>query len=498
MRKTTSTIAQIIALAITLASAGCFVPSNGKSGGSAALPSAPPKAGPRQVLVDSRWAYSATENRPAPDWILQRARDTASQGGAALDKLVQRWPDVTLEFLRQSVAVDADLSLRLAVAEAYDRTTHCADPAAGWSAALAASDAHPESYSKFQRARQDVLNLFLSGRFADAAKLDTPSTLPDNAPPALRTEALRLAGLAELLNNKPDRAAVLFAQGSAAAANGSRHQLLEITLLESEAQRRSNQTDASIATWKQSIAAAAEIRDPELWERAILAKPEHVDWPEQAAITGPGEPNFASGTAPDTANVLIGIGKMYLNRAALQPALLAFSRAEAETTIPGEKALASLYRAQTMIALQQAASALPMLEGLLQCGDAGIARRAQAVQGDVLCRVLGDRQHGIPMMREALQSQVADWPSKERLLANLGLYQLLEGRNEEGLATLHQAQASFEARAQWGDLAAALTNEAAFLKHTDQAAQAAVVQKRAEEIDRKAGLASAGGEPSQP
>jgi tetratricopeptide (TPR) repeat protein len=485
-------------LTLAILSAGCFMPVNGKPSAGAAAAPVLPKPGPHQVLVDSRWAYSATENRPAPEWILDRARETAPQGNAGLDKLVGRWPDVTLEFLRQSVAVEGDLPLRLAIAESYDRTSGSTQTSAGWSAALAASDSRRDSYAKFQRAREDVLALFGSGRFAEASKINPLSTLPDDAPPALRTEALRLEGLAELLNNKPDRAAALFSQGHAAGANGPRHQLFEITLLESEAQRRSNQPEPSTTTWKAAVAAATEVRDPELWERAILAKPEHVDWPAEAAITGAGEPNFAATSAPDTANVLIGVGKMYLSRGAYQPALLAFSRAEAETPIPGEKALASLYRAQTMIALQQAASALPMLEGLLQCGDAGIARRAEAVQGDVLCRVLGDRQHGIPMMREALLAPGADWPGKAQLLANLGLYQLLEGRNEEGLASLHQAQAGFEARAQWSDLAAALTNEAAFLKHADKAAEAAVVQKRADEVDRKAGLAAAEDSMSRP
>jgi tetratricopeptide (TPR) repeat protein len=487
MRQKTPTIWILTGLAITLGTAGCYMPVNGKTNTVTKAPSpAIPKAGPRQVVVDSRWAYSATENRPAPEWILNRARQVGAEGDAGLEKLVQRWPDVALELLRQSVAVEGDVPLHLLIAQTYDRVTASAESNAGWSAALAVSGAQREIYGRFHNAREEVLTLFQSGRFADAVKIDPVSTLPADAPAALRTEALRLAGLAALLDNKPDHAAAIFGQALVANAKGPRQQQFEIGLLASEAERRNGQAAAAETTWKSAVVAGARIRDPELWERAILAKPEHEDWPAEAAITGVDEPNFASGVAPDTANVLIGVGKMYLARDARQPALLAFSRAEAETSSAGEKALAGLYRAESMIALHQAASALPMLEGLLACGDPRIARRAQAVQGDVLCQVLGDRQHGIPLMREALEADAADWPGKTQLLANLGLYELLEGRYEEGLARLHEAQAGFETHAQWADLVAALSNEAAFLNHLDKPAEAAAIQKRADEFSRKA------------
>ena len=56
-------------------------------------------------------------------------------------------------------------------------------------------------------------------------------------------------------------------------------------------------------------------------------------------------------------------------------------------------------------------------------------------------------------MGEALQARSTDWPGKSQLVANLGLYELLDGLNDDGLARLHEAQAAFEAQAQWGDLA---------------------------------------------
>jgi hypothetical protein len=181
---------------------------------------------------------------------------------------------------------------------------------------------------------------------------------------------------------------------------------------------------------------------------------------------------------------------MRLSRGAPQPALLAFSRAEAETAIPATKATARLYRVQCMIELHQSASALPMLEALVQGADRRIALHAQAIQGDVLCRELDDRQHGIPLLQQALESpEAGEWQGKTPMTANLGLYYLLEGREEEGLQRLHWAEARFEAQGQWEDLATDLKNEAAFLRVDKKPAEAEVIQKRADEICRKAGLA---------
>ena len=148
-------------------------------------------------------------------------------------------------------------------------------------------------------------------------------------------------------------------------------------LLASEADRRSaGRSAAALSAWETAVAAGAKESTTRICrERAILAKPDSVDWPAAAAIAGADEPVFAA--PPDTADVLIGMGKMRLSRGALQPALLAFSRAETETHVAGKKDLARLYRAQTMIALEQPASALPMLDSLMKSTDPRIARKSR-------------------------------------------------------------------------------------------------------------------------
>jgi hypothetical protein len=134
------------------------------------------------------------------------------------------------------------------------------------------------------------------------------------------------------------------------------------------------------------------------------------------------------------------------------------------------------------------ASALPMLDGLLKSPDPRISCRAATIEGDIYCRMLGNRAKGIPMMRTALENpQAGDWPGKSRLSANLALYYLLDGNENEGLSRLHVAQAQFESEFSWEDLAGSLQDEAAFLR-SENNNDADLVQKRADEISRKAGL----------
>jgi hypothetical protein len=492
MRTTIQKMLAPTGMALMLALSACSTSPRARSS-QQPYPTAPPitlpPPGPYGVTVDSRWNYSAFENRPAANWLLQRARDSAAEGSVGLDKLVQRWPDITLDILRDGVAGDTDLPLCLSIADSYDRVFDTADPAAGWSTALTTSASQHDAYSSYRNAREHLLSLFKTGQFADAAAIDPIAALPSGAPPALRTEALRLAGLSALLNDHPEHAVDFFSRAADTAREGPRHVRFEIGLLLSESQRRMGLPGAAALAWQNAVASAGDVRDPDLWERAILIKPSAIDWPPQAALAGADEPDFSNGQGPDTSDVLIGIGKMHLVRGAAQAALLDFSRAETETSNPGKKSLARIYRVQSMIALQLVASALPMLDGLMKSPDPRIGWRAQAIEGDVDCRVLGDRRHGIPLMRAALDAADAgDWPGKSHLSANLALYYLLEGEDVQGLRILHLVEARFEVEAQWEDLARSLLDEAAYLRVTDKNDQAEIVQKRADQICRKAGL----------
>ena len=90
-------------------------------------------------------------------------------------------------------------------------------------------------------------------------------------------------------------------------------------------------------------------------------------------------------------------------------------------------------------------------------------------------------------MRDSL-SRPVEWPGKDRMLANLALYELIDGRDAEGIARLHEAQVGFETHAQWEDLAFALANEAAYLRVKGKKDEAELTQRHADEISRRANL----------
>jgi hypothetical protein len=494
MRKLLGVVIMAGVSSALLAAVGCYQAVSNNSGNSRPHVDAPftlPKPGPQQIVVDARLTYSAEENRPAVDSIVERARSLETEGGDSLEKLVKRWPDVTLDLLRNSVAAESDYQIRYAIAQSYDHAFGTADPAAGWYLALSISGSQRDQYTRFREGRQEFLKLLQSGQFADAANVDLAGELPADSPWALRAEALRLRGVAYLLDEKPDRAAGVLAGAVAAAAKGPTHLQFEVGLLLCEAQRRHGLVSLAAATWKSATqhAAAGNVRDPSLWERAILGKPGEVEWPAVGPITGSDVASIEGLSPPDTGDVLIAIGKMRFSRRAFQPALLAFSRAEAETTVRSKQDLSRLYRAEALVALQQPASALPVLDILIQSGDSRVAQRAKAAQGDLLCRVLDDRRHGIPLLREALADRSSDFPGSSQLTANLGLYCILEGLDEEGFRRLHEAEARFETEGRSEELAEALKNEAACLRFDKKQSEADVVQNRADSLCRKYGLA---------
>ncbi len=168
-----------------------------------------PKPTPRGVTVSGRLVYSADESRPPVDLFLDSARRVISEP-MGLDRLVQRWPDVSAEILRQSAANQADLPARLAIAESYDRLFAVADAQAGWRAALASSRARPDQYIRFRTLREQMLALIQAGEFSRASGIDSEAVLPSDAPSAWRVEAMRLAGLSALLDDKPSRAVEFF------------------------------------------------------------------------------------------------------------------------------------------------------------------------------------------------------------------------------------------------------------------------------------------------
>jgi hypothetical protein len=479
--------------ALFLCLAGGCVPDAGRGPAGTAAPGTLPAPGPRTVAVQGGRVGSAEEARPDPAAFLEQVRLAASaEGPGSLKLLVQRWPDSALDVLRDTGGADGARPDRLAVARVYDEVFEVRDPGAGWTAALSRQAADLEVFAAFRSARTQVLELMRDGRFADAADVSVAGRLPADAPAMTAAEAWRITGMAALMAERFADAEAAWSKSAAAAVDGPRHVRMELELMLSEARRRLGRTEAAIESWRNAVIVGAAARDPELWDRAVAGRPPQSPWPAEVpaawARTASTRDDAAAGPITN-GDVLMRIGRMRLSRGALQTALLTFSRAEAEMTDARTRGLARLYRAQTMVALQQIGGALPMLEALVRDADPSIGRRAQAVLGDVLCRALSDYRRGLPILREAVSSaDGGEWPDKSRSMANLGLYCLLDGREKEGLRWLHEAQLRFEREGRLRELADALKNEAAYHRENKRPDEAEAVQRRADILCRQSGL----------
>ena len=481
--------------ALLLCLAGGCVPDAGRGPAGSAEPRTLPPPGPRTVAVQGGRVGSAEEARPDVPAFLEQVRLAASaEGPGSLKLLVQRWPDSALDALRDTGGADGARPDRLAVARIYDEVFEVRDPGAGWTAALSRQAADLEAFGAFRSARTQVLELMRDGRFADAADVSVAGRLPADAPAMTAAEAWRITGMAALMAERFADAEAAWSKAAAAAVDGPRHVRMELELMLGEARRRLGRTEAAIESWRNAVIVGAATRDPELWDRAVAGRPPQSPWPAEvpaawARTATAREDGGPIAGAITNGDVLMRIGRMRLSRGALQTALLTFSRAEAEMTDPRARGLARLYRAQTMVALQQIGGALPMLEVLVRDADPSIGRRAQAVLGDVLCRVLSDYRRGLPILREAVSSaDGGEWPDKSRSMANLGLYCLLDGREKEGLRWLHEAQLRFEREGRQRELADALKNEAAYLRENKRPDEADAVQRRADILCRQSGL----------
>jgi ATP/maltotriose-dependent transcriptional regulator MalT len=112
-------------------------------------------------------------------------------------------------------------------------------------------------------------------------------------------------------------------------------------------------------------------------------------------------------------------------------------------------------------------------------GGDGASGQALAVAGVTQLRQ-GQLAAGLWLLQRAVEgSPGADWPHRSQAVADLGLAYLMNGRKDEGLAALHQAQALFRAEGHFKDLSQSLLNEALFLEQSGDKPHADVLRREA-------------------
>lgn len=417
---------------------------------------------------------------------------------ASAQMLIRRYPDVALDILRDATNAAARQPSIQAIALTHD--AQCLPGAAeGWRALLQDRIEHPDRFARFDATREQFLAYLRNGEPDSALASRLSTHLPNPAPPLLRVETARLAGMAYLLADKPREAASAFRDGFQAARDVEPYQAVQLQLLLSECLRRSGDKVAATAAWQQAVETAAEFRhvhDPVLWERAAYLRPVDASWPARCrsrlhawSCEVLGLKATAEATESDETTLLTCVGHWRLEREEADAALVALKRAESLATGASVRERLQLAEAQALMQLQQMTAASTLLISLAANKDSASSRPATALLGTLKLRE-GQTTQGLNLLRSALGKDGtrpdSEWPGRMLAEADLGLAYLLVGDERNGLAHLQPAQQQFEAAGHTGHLLASLQNELEFheqAKHKDQARQIRVRLAELEEAD---------------
>jgi tetratricopeptide (TPR) repeat protein len=404
-----------------------------------------------------------------------------------MHRLITRYPDVALEALRTLDPQSAQKPELQALAAAYDRLFALADDGPRWASALRDAVSHPEAHARNFASCVRARGLMEQGRFLMAyqqlAKIE--ATLP----PFIRAEAMRLRGVAALLNDQPGQAEAMWREARQLAQNDLGF-AAELDLLESMALRRTGQVEAAAKAWTQAATvAAARSGDPVLWERLMQFKPQDASWPDavrryvQAAVGIIGTDGKPLVDDPTEALLWRQIGEWRLARGEMKQALLAFSRSETAAVSPSGQGTARIGQARALLAIGQEPPAIAILAALARSPEPVVSRQALALHGALQVQ-RGSLDQGLKMLEQAVRAESpVRWPGFARAQADLALAYLTAGREEDGMRWLGEAQAAFLREGRLSDLAQSLANEAAYWQQSGDSEKARAAQAKLERLE---------------
>jgi hypothetical protein len=421
--------------------------------------------------------------------FLARATQLQQEGKAArLQGLVARYPDVALEMLRGTGPDQAAKPERRAVAQGYDRLFLAPGQAYGWARTLEDMAQRPEGHQADFDARWKAKRFIEQGRSAALLQSSAPEgSAAAAAAPFLVADALRLQGIAWLLNNRPDRAAEMWQRARALAAPDA-CVAGELDMLSCQALRKAGRVSDSAAAWQRAATELAAVHDPILWQRLLEGKPADAAWPAEVraalarreSTTMPARP--AGGEGFDEGLLWWQVAQWRLERNETSASLLAFTHAESQARSEEARSRGRIGQARALLVMGQDPPAMVILAAEIQSPQPATACQALAVLGAVRLQQ-GQVQQGLAMLRQAVQNPSgARWPGYSLAQADLALACLDAGKDQEaqGLRLLHEAQDAFAREGCLAELCQCLTNEADYLRkagRTDEVTQV---------LDRKA------------
>lgn len=451
-----------------------------------------PVAGSLKVVVDSAALALGQPEQDAEQrrkFLDRFARKLTEQRFAAARQLVELHPDLALDILRDAAAGELDDRQLLALAEFHDDQMGVSGTPGSWRSCLAARPNLGAAWTSYTKLRADLLMHIRNGEFPAASKVNLPRSAAACNQPLLALEAAQLQGTALMLANQPAEAAVALNQAAQMAASLSQQQTANILLLVSESRRRANDNAGANAAWADAtqlsgnmLAGPRPIFDCAFWEKASYLHPVGISWPpafldglsalaRQSRLPVPLQPVgpvalCSLGTSPHAAadaSLWACLGYWHLERHEFQKALTALKRAESSSQSPDAAAWLRLGQAQALSSVGQTqAATATLLQQVAQNDHAPVTRAAMAELGALKVHA-GATQQGVSLLRQALETNPrVDWPGRPHAEADLGLALLLSGDERGGLAWLHQARGSFEARGDMQSVSQTLWNEARY------------------------------------
>jgi len=441
----------------------------------------PPKSEPMEVKVGSQGRVFESATSPVAAALVSGVKKRLEQ--RRIDdarELAARFPTELLEVLAEAPVGAVNEPLYLLLARVRDRLDGV-PRAAGWEAHLVAMTQAPERWKAYAEARRARRELLRRRDWDEVLDHETP-VLGGPLAELRRGEVLFDQALALEGDNELDSSLEALEAAEGSFARNAPDLALRVRLRRVALLRRLGRTGPSDALWQECAAKGQDLlaRRPPLcdvtgWERILALRPTGSSWPEGLLATARRHSELELGPPgagdPIAASLWATLGAWRGARREYRESLMAYLQAEEACGGARGREKLRLEQARLMIRLDETGAAAAVLGGLSASPRSEIAAPALALLGSIHLRgqQLREAAH---LLRQAVgEGAPAGFRGRGEAEADLGLAELLLGREDEGLRWLRAAQRRFRSEGARRQLERALRNELRyheFSQHEDE------------------------------
>ncbi len=451
-------------------------------------PAPRPAESPFKATLQSGRSLGGPEASPALDLLHQRVKQLLElRRLRAAEEVAARFPVEGLELLSRADPNALRQPPLLLLARVRDQLLP-QPGGAGWEAYLSATARPSPLLPARQKAQRRQAELLRRQAWAEALEVELPAW---EGPLAELQRGLDLAqqARAQRGGGETELALEAFAEAERALRVGApdlgARLLLEQVRLLRAAGAREEALEAlrgALARGRELLERQPALVDPGFWEEALALGLGQGVWPvgltplllRQAGRSAASDPQ-----ASTEGLVWSALGVWREERREYQAALKACLRAEESARDARSQEQLRLRQARLMLRLEESGAAAGVLSGLCASPRSDIASPALALLGSIHLRQqeLHQAQH---LLSQALgEGAPVGFEGRGAAEADLGLVELMLGREEEGLRRLRHAQELFRRVGDRQQLARALRNEQRYHERCDRPAE---VERLAQEL----------------